>query len=394
MMYYVGIDVAKDKHDCCIIDSSGTIIVESLCIKNSLECFTRLVQRINSLTPNRDEIEIGLEDTGHYSNNLVGFFSNLYTVKTINPLLTAKHKKAETLRRTKTDKIDAIEIAKMLRIGTGFRPVVSIPYNHKELKSLSRYRMSLIRKRSVERISIKRLISILIPEYESVFKNVHSAASYAVLLAHPNKTSLSNFHVPALTKLLWSTSRGHYGEDMAIKLREIAGKSIGDTSGAKSYELTRTIKRAQSLAKEIAEVEHKIEELLRISNPPIATIPGISITAAASIIGEIGDFSKFSNPNKILAMAGLSPTTYQSGKYTGGHGKMEKRGSRYLRNTLFLAARAVSIYSPEFGQYLLKKQMEGKHYFVALSHVAKKLVRLMYALETSHRPYEIKSITE
>lgn len=387
-MYYVGIDVAKDKHDCCIVDNMGEIVVKNLRIKNSLEGFTKLIQRINSLTSDRSEVEIGLEDTGHYSDNLVNYFSHLFTVKTINPILTAKRKKAEFLRKTKTDKIDSVEIAKMLRNSTGFRPVISIPYDSEELKNLARYRAVLVKKRSKEKTSIKRLINILFPEYEQLLKNVHLPTSYAVLFAYPGRASLSVCRTPALTELLRSVSKGYYGEDMAVRLREAAKNSIGKTSEAQSYELKQTIKRTRALTREIAEIEAKMHKILIASNPPISTIPGIGEVLAAAIIGEIGDFSKFSNPDKILAMAGMSPTTYQSGKYISNRSKMEKRGSRNLRGALFLAARAVCKYIPEFNQYLVKKRMEGKHYYVAISHVAKKLIRLMYSLETQHRSYE------
>ena len=190
-----------------------------------------------------------------------------------------------------------------------------------------------------------------------------------------------------LQKNLHLASKGYYGEDIAIRLREAAKNSIGAVSDAKSYELRQTIRRIRALDSEIAELDSKIHAMLTKSNPPIATIPGIGEAMAASIIGEIGDFSKFSNPGKILAMAGMSPTTYQSGKYVSGRARMEKRGSSNLRRTLFLATRVVCQNIPEFGTYLEKKQMEGKHYFVALSHATKKLVRLMYALETEHRSY-------
>ncbi|MBR0288562.1 MAG: IS110 family transposase [Selenomonadaceae bacterium] len=88
-----------------------------------------------------------------------------------------------------------------------------------------------------------------------------------------------------------------------------------------------------------------------------------------------------------MFFAGLSPSTYQSGKFTSQNAVMEKRGSRYLRCALFLAARLVSRYSKTFAAYLKKKRDEGKHYFVALSHVAKKLVRIIFHLQKTGEPF-------
>ena len=107
------------------------------------------------------------------------------------------------------------------------------------------------------------------------------------------------------------------------------------------------------------------------------------------ILAEIGDFSRFSSPDKILAYAGLSPTTYQSGQLavTGAHSHMEKRGSRYLRWAIYNAAKYVCQWDPAFAAYLTKKRAEGKPYKVAVSHAAKKLVRVLYALEKSGKPY-------
>lgn len=386
-MYYVGIDVAKDKHDCCIVDEHGDAVVQTFRIKNSLEGFTRLIQRIDTITSNRAEVVIGLEDTGHYSGNLISYFINLFEVRTINPLLTKRQKNAETLRKTKTDAIDAVQIARMLRNGTGFRRAISIPYNVEELKSLSRYRMALVKNRSREKTSVKRLINILFPEHERFFRDVHCPTSYAVLYAYSGKKELSKCHILSLAKILRSASKGYYGEDLAIRLRDAAKNSIGKVSGAKAYELKQTIKRIRNLDAEIEEIEEKIRQLLTSAHPPISTIPGIGTVFAAGIIGEIGDFSRFSHPDKILALAGMSPTVYQSGQYISKRSRMEKRGSSNLRHTLFLATKAVCLLVPEFRQYLDKKRMEGKHYYVAISHATKKLVRLMYALETQHRPY-------
>ena len=107
----------------------------------------------------------------------------------------------------------------------------------------------------------------------------------------------------------------------------------------------------------------------------------------AMILAEIGDFERFDSPDKILAYAGLSPSTYQSGQLGDGYSHMEKRGSRYLRYALFNAAKFVCLWDPTFAAYLAKKRAEGKHYNVAISHAAKKLVRVIYKLQKSGQAY-------
>lgn len=122
-------------------------------------------------------------------------------------------------------------------------------------------------------------------------------------------------------------------------------------------------------------------------NSPITTIPGINLRMGAMILAEIGDFSRFDSPDKVLAYAGLSPTTYQSGQLDSSYSHMEKRGSHYLRYALFNAVKYVCIWEPTFSAYLAKKRSEGKHYNVAVSHAAKKLVRVIFPLEKTGQPY-------
>ena len=109
----------------------------------------------------------------------------------------------------------------------------------------------------------------------------------------------------------------------------------------------------------------------------------------AMIIAEIGDFSRFDSADKILAYAGMSPSTYQSGQLDNCYSHMEKRGSRYLRYALYNATKYVCHWDISFETYLYKKRAEGKHYNVALSHATKKLVRTIYAMEKSGQSYSI-----
>ena len=156
---------------------------------------------------------------------------------------------------------------------------------------------------------------------------------------------------------------------------------------AKSLELQHTIRLIRELDAEITEIEEQIQSLMDGLNSPITTIPGMGFRMAAMILAEVGDFSRFDSPDKLLAYAGMSPSTYQSGQLRNCYPHMEKRGSRYLRYALYNATKYVCYWEPTFSSYLAKKRAEGKHYNVALSHAAKKLVRLIFALEKSQMPY-------
>ena len=190
-----------------------------------------------------------------------------------------------------------------------------------------------------------------------------------------------------LRSLLETASKGHYKRDMALEIRDAARNSIGSWMPAKSLELQHTIRLIRELDTEIAEIEEQIRSIMDELHSPITTIPGLGFRMAAMILAEVGDFTRFDSPDKLLAYAGMSPSTYQSGQLKNCYPHMEKRGSRYLRYALFNATKYVCHWDPAFAAYLAKKRAEGKHYNIALSHATKKLVRLIFALEKSGTPY-------
>ena len=187
--------------------------------------------------------------------------------------------------------------------------------------------------------------------------------------------------------MLSTASKGHFGREKANAIREAARRSISSYLPAKSLELRHTIKLIHELNAEIAEIETEIKKIMDSIDSPTLSVPGISYALGSVIVSEVGDFSRFDNPDKLLAFAGCSPSTYQSGQLYSTHAKMEKRGSKYLRWALLNAAKYVCKWEPTFAVYLRKKLAEGKHYNVAVSHAAKKLVRLLYHLETTGEKY-------
>ena len=388
MIITVGIDVAKEKHDCFILSSEGEVLADVFTIQNNAEGFNQLLEVIQSCASPIDKIKVGLEATGHYSYNILGFLleKGLPTF-VINPLHTNLYRKSLSLRKTKTDRVDARTIATMLMSDVGIKSYTDTSYHNEELKSLTRYRFDKVKERAKLKSSITRLVCILFPELEKLVPTLHIASVYALLLEYPGAKQLAAANLTHLKAVLYEASKGRYGRDRAIMLRDAARNSIGSYMPAKSLELKHTIRSIQVLDAEIEEIETEIEQLMEQIQSPITSIPGIGSRMGAMILAEVGDFSNFDSADKVLAYAGLSPSTYQSGQMNNCYAHMEKRGSRYLRYAIFNATKYVCHWDPIFKEYLEKKRSEGKHYNVAISHAAKKLVRLIYAMERSGQPY-------
>ena len=387
-MICVGIDVAKNKHDCFILSSEGEVLADVFTIPNNTEGFDTLLQAIRRCTRPADKIKVGLEATGHYSYNILGFLldKGLPTF-VINPLHTNLYRKSLSLRKTKTDRVDARTIATMLMSDVDLKSYTDTSYHNEELKSLTRYRFDKVRERAKLKQSVSRLVTILFPELERLVPTLHMASIYALLSEFPGAHQIAAAHLTRLKSVLSDSSRGRYNREKAVEIRDAARNSISSKMPAKSLELKHTIQIIRELDTEIEEIEKEINSIMDEVHSPITTIPGISNRMGAMILAEVGNFSNFDSADKILAYAGLSPSTYQSGQLTNCYSHMEKRGSRYLRYAIFNATKFVCHWDPTFAAYLAKKRAEGKHYNIAISHAAKKLVRLIYAMERSQQPY-------
>jgi len=380
-MIYVGIDVAKSKHDCCILNSEGEVL-SVFTFANDKAGFEKLLAEMSRFSESKEfiDVKIGLESTGHYSLNLTNYLNQKrLSVKVFNPLLVNLKRKAETLRKTKTDRTDCKFLAQLL-FSEKTQPYLQSVLPVSELKILTRNRYRLVAMRSKLKLSVSRLIDVLFPELPSVVYSINQKSCYALLLEHPTVTSIAETHLTKLTNLLSDNSKGKYSRDKALQIRDLAKTSIGFSSRATGFELQQTIRLIQNLESEITLLDAEIKVIMDELGSPIMSIPGIGYVLGAIIIAEIGNISNFSKPSQLLKFAGLEPSTYESGKYKATNTPMVKRGSKYLRWALLQAARLVAMRDETFHAYQQKKLSEGKHFFVAQSHIAKKLVRVSFTL--------------
>lgn len=376
-MFLVGIDVAKDKHDCFICDSEGNVLKDVFTFSNDREGFNLL---LSFMPTSSENVKVGLEATGHYSLNLINFLiDNGYSPVVFNPLQINLFRKAHTLRKTKTDKIDAKLIALMLS-SSDAKPHLDLSYHVTELKSLTRYRSRLKNQLARLKISLARIIEIVFPELEDCVYSINQKSTMALLHEFPSKELIANAHLTRLTNVLKDNSRGKYSKDKALEIRNVAINSIGTSSDASSFELVQTIDMINFYSSKIDELDAKIKDIMIELESPILSIPGISYNLGSIILAEIVDINRFDTPAQLQAFAGLDPATHQSGKFIATGVSMVKRGSPYLRWAILNASRLIAMRDPCFKDYYQKKRKEGKHHFVALTHVAKKLIRVIFKL--------------
>lgn len=387
-MLFVGIDVAKNKHDIAMIDSSGTVLLDHLRIPNNREGFFKLHQTLNDFQ-NGQQISISMEDTGIYGVNIQQFLqSQKYQVHTYNPLLIKEFAKSISLRKTKTDKKDALTIARKGFMDRG-KKLFEVSPAMIELKQLTRHRSRLGRYQADLKIQYIRVLDLVFPELSTFLgsQNLHLNYIYTMLDAYPTAHQLASAHLTSLANLIAKASRGRVKKDRAIQIRELARQSIGMESTSLEIELKHLIESIRYYNFPIKETDKKIEDLMKEIQSPILTIPGISYRLGSIILSEIRSIHHFQTPAQLLAFSGLEPSVHQSGQYAG-EGKMVKRGSSDLRWALTQAARLITVYSPTFKAYFSKKLGEGKHYNVALSHVAKKLVRVLFYLLKNNQDFD------
>ena len=384
-MYYVGIDVSKYKHDCSILDQSGNTVVDDFVFANSFEGFETFKTLLSSLA-SPEEIKIGFEATGHYTSNLKRFLENAhYSFMESNPALISKFIHAQTLRRTKNDALDSHSIARFL-MSVDYKPYPKGFYHIYSLKSLTRLRDTVVRQRSLYMVKLTNVLDHIFPEFKPFFNDSFSATAIHILEKYHTPDKIASIPDEDYDEIR-CVSRGKFSYARLISLKELATMTVGDSNPIFESQLVSILALYRTAEQEVQSLENEIIPLVQELNPKTLTIPGIGYITAATIVAEYGDFSRFLSPAQMLSFAGLEPGYYQSGTMEF-RGKMVKRGSSQLRYVLMNCMLPLIRFNPVFASYYHKKRLEGKPHRVALSHTAKKLVRVIYTLETKGIDYD------
>lgn len=393
-MIYVGIDIGKYQHEALALDDNGRILTKSLRFKNTKEGFSRFLSFLEDLrTKKGKEVKLACEATGHYWMNLYHFLRGKeLPLVVVNPLQTQAQRKAH-IRRTKTDKRDALMIAKLLRLGElhlSYVPEKEIFY----LRELTRFRFGLADTIGDLKRQIIAILDKVFPEYQSLFSNSFLKSARAILENEYLPSELVDLDLEELTKLLRENSNGHFKEEKAKELKEKAKNSVGLSflEDVAKLKISLILPQIKLCEKSLKRLDNEIAKIYQRGNysKHLLTIPGINEVLAASILAELGDIKRFKRLSQLVAFAGLDPSTFESGEFKGTISHLSKRGSAHLRRALYLATVSSIKKDKELGFYFKRKQAQGKHYTMAAMATARKLLARIYTILKEDRPYEIR----
>lgn len=388
-MLIVGIDVAKRNHEASFVDASGKAIGKSFSFPNSHDGVNRLLKQADKYNPDSLPVVFGMEATGHY---WLALYSRLiqegYTVHVINPLQSDSLRNFY-IRQTKTDAVDSFIIAEVIRFGRFAESALTEP-NLIALRQLCRYRFSLVDNISDLKRKVITLLDQVFPEYENLFSDLFGASSKEMLASLTTPEEFLAVDTNRLAEMLRQKSGGRFGTMKAEQIQDAARHSFGIKLGvdAFSFQMRQLVAQIDFMENQLADLDEQIAFYYSEFPCKLHTIPGIGPVLAAVLLSEIGDISRFSAPQKLVAFAGIDPSIKQSGEFSGSQSRMSKRGSPYLRRAMWLAAFSASLHDPVFSTFLEKKRSEGKNRRTAQGAVSRKMLYTVFAILKSGQAYD------
>lgn len=393
-MFFVGIDIGKRNHEIALINEKGDAVGKTLRITNTKDGSKQLLIFLNKHQLLPENTMIGMEATGHYWLSIYSFLNKMdFHVTAFNPIQSDVLRNFY-IRKTKTDAVDAVLIAQVIRMDLPDKTVLP-GEDIFRLKQLERFRYSLVDNSSDLKRKILACLDQVFPEYEKIFSDVFGCSSTHVLLHSPLPEDILQLDTQLLIETINIASEKRLGlnrsSQKVTKLKELAANSFGISIATDVFKLEIQImlEQIRLLESQIEIIDNEIHAFISKQENHLTTITGIGDITAAVIMGEVGDINRFERPNQLLAFAGLDASVHQSGDFTGTKNKLSKRGSPYLRRAIWQAAFIAAFKDPALSLYYQKLKKRGKSHGTAIGAVARKLVNIIFAVWTKNKPYEI-----
>jgi len=408
-MMYLGFDIGKRWHDAALLDEQGDV-VRQLRFATTRAGLAQLATWLGDVDP--ATVQIGLEATGISWLTLHAWLrawgAPAAAIRVLNPLQTRAFRNAN-LRGVKSDRVDAVAIARLLRWeGTRLATHTVPDERQAAAREIGRLRTEMIELRARQLTKLGTLLEPLFPEFAAAFSDLGSPSALAVLARWPSPAALAAARPSEVTRALHTASRGHLGATKAGELRQRAAQSVGiaDPFGATTIAVQTMVAHLEHLRAQIATLGERLDALQAEDAPArtlLASIPGFGRETVRTWVAELPPMTAYAaqaraqarltkkpkhGADKLVAAVGLDAQVKQSGRWQG-QVRMSKRGSRYVRRAIMLAAQTASRTDPQCRAIYEAQRAKGKHHTVAVSHVAHQLLHIAYSVLLHNKPYAL-----
>ncbi len=387
---FVGIDIAKNRHVFCVVDRDGQTIQKPRSLANDKQGYHQLRETLKSIGQARTFL-VGMEATAHYWYSLHDDLTRQgYHVVVLNPIQTYQQAK-KAIRKCKTDKVDAMHIATLIKNGD-YKPALVPGPLAMTCRQLTRLRMRLVQQNAKLKQLIWSRLHPIWPEYEALFSNPFCATGRKLLFTAPSPADVLAMDPHELSELFRKTSRGKYGPAQAQKACQAATHSVGMQRGLDGARIgIRTLLSQLEATQPIHEqLKQEIVQLAQRLPEYLFTLPGIDPIRAVSLFGETDPITDFKTPDQLVAFSGLDLTVFQTGQYEAPRRRISKRGSPFLRHTLWHMAYQAVYQEGDLRSYWLRKLSDGLSHKAAVTAAAIKLCRITWRILTDKRDYLIQ----
>lgn len=391
-MISVGIDVSKGKSTVCIMKPCGEVLKPPFEMLHSMDDMMHLVKLIKSYD---EEVRVILEDTGHYHLPVVTLLTeNAIFVCCVNALRMKKFC-SQSIRRAKTDKIDAVHIAVFgLTYWEELSPVQPTGDVYHELKLLARQYYQTVSILVKAKVNLSNLLDQVMPGIQTVLQDNpcnHRLTDFVKRFYHYG-------HILELGKTRFTADYCKWAKKQGYRMCERSAEKIfalvqNGIPVLPNSSVTKIV--VVEAVRMLHEIEASRDTILAQMQDFAKTLPEYSVvrempcigdTLAPRIIAEIGDIRRFNNKHSLIAYAGIDAPPYQSGAFNAAERHISKRGNSYLRKTGYEIMQSLIQHKPindPVYNFIQKKRAEGKCGKEAMIAGLNKFLRIYYGKVTA-----------
>lgn len=389
-MNAVGIDVSKGKSMVCILRPFGEVVVAPYMVGHTASELESLAYSLKSLD---GETRVVMEHTGRYYEPIAQVLHEMGTyVSAVNPQLIKKYGN-NTLRRVKTDKADAMKIARYaLDNWVELREYIPMETTRENLKLVCRQYNLYVKLRTQLKNNLIALLDKTFPGVNTFFSSPARSdgsqkwVDFASTFWHCECVCGASEN--AFTERYHKWCKRHGYNFSTNKALDIYAASCGHIAVLPKNESAKVLVKGAVI--QLNAISQTVEtfrlEMHRLAKtlpeyPVVVTLYGVSDTTAAQLMAEIGDVRRFAHKGSLTAFAGVDPGSRQSGSFEQKSNRVSKSGCPELRKILFQIAMVLIQNAPQgepVYQFLDRKRAEGKPYFVYMTAAANKFLRIYY----------------